>query len=168
MLTRQARYARRNREKMSRYHKRWYRLNKKRLINASIVYHRKRYSESLEYRLSRIHGSRLRQAVIFKKGHSSPYLGCSIKKLVAHIESQLTIGMTWDNYGEWHIDHIKPLCTFDLSKEKEIKTAFNYNNLRPLWAEENLSRKRKTYADREEVQGVRHPVHRHQDKPILL
>lgn len=46
--------------------------------------------------------------------------------------------MNWDNYGEWEIDHIKPCASYDLSKPKEQRKCFNYMNLQPLWAEENL------------------------------
>ena len=48
--------------------------------------------------------------------------------------------MTWDNYGKWHIDHIVPLSYFDLLKEVQVKTACQYTNLQPLWAQENLSK----------------------------
>jgi hypothetical protein len=54
--------------------------------------------------------------------------------------------MSWDNYGRkngikcWEIDHIRPCCTFDLSKPKEQKKCFYYTNLQPLWATENLKK----------------------------
>jgi hypothetical protein len=49
--------------------------------------------------------------------------------------------MSWDNYGEkWHIDHIIPICEFDLSEKSEARRANNILNLRPIWAEENLSK----------------------------
>lgn len=46
--------------------------------------------------------------------------------------------MNWDNYGEWHIDHIKPLAI--AKNKKEIECLFNYKNLQPLWAKDNLSK----------------------------
>jgi hypothetical protein len=53
--------------------------------------------------------------------------------------------MTWANHGEWHIDHIRPLASFDLRKEDHLVLAFHYTNLQPLWAQENL-RKGARYA----------------------
>jgi hypothetical protein len=65
-------------------------------------------------------------------------VGCSIKYLKKHLEKQFKIGMNWSNYGKWHIDHIRPCASFDLSKPSEQKKCFYYTNLQPLWAEENL------------------------------
>ena len=50
--------------------------------------------------------------------------------------------MSWDNYGikTWHIDHIKPISKHNLSDPEDIKNAFNYKNLQPLWASDNLSK----------------------------
>jgi hypothetical protein len=77
-----------------------------------------------------------------KSGHTLELLGCSIKKLKKHLESQFKEGMTWDNYSfyGWHVDHIIPCAKFDLSKESEQKKCFNYTNLQPLWMQENLKK----------------------------
>ena len=71
-------------------------------------------------------------------------VGCSIEKLKQHLESQFKEGMTFSNYGKWHIDHIRPCTSFDLSKLDEQYKCFHYTNLQPLWAEENL-RKSSSY-----------------------
>ena len=63
--------------------------------------------------------------------------------LKEYLEKQFEKGMSWKNYGEWHIDHIKPCASFSLINEEEQKECFHYTNLRPLWAEENLSRPKK-------------------------
>lgn len=74
-------------------------------------------------------------------------IGCSLSKLINHIELQFKPGMTWDNYGEWHIDHIKPCASFDLKKEDDRYKCFNFNNLQPLWAFDNMSKGAKQLAE---------------------
>jgi hypothetical protein len=70
------------------------------------------------------------------------FLGCTFQEFKAHLESQFTEGMTWDNMGRggWHIDHIIPCAFFDLTKPSHQKVCFNWQNLQPLWAEENRSK----------------------------
>jgi len=84
-----------------------------------------------------------------KKSKSSiELLGCDIKTARKHLESQWKEGMNWDNYGQpeddyfagWHVDHIIPCVKFDLTKEEEQLKCFNYTNLQPLWAKDNLSK----------------------------
>ena len=65
-------------------------------------------------------------------------LGYDTYKLKQRLECQLKEGMSWDNYGEWHIDHKKPICKFD--KGSKISTINSLSNLQPLWASENLSK----------------------------
>lgn len=65
-------------------------------------------------------------------------LGCDYNKLKEHLEEQFIDNMCWDNYGEWHIDHIIPLVSAD--NENELIELCNYKNLQPLWAKENLSK----------------------------
>jgi hypothetical protein len=70
-------------------------------------------------------------------------IGCSIDKLKKHLEKQFTKEMSWNNYGLWEIDHIRPCASFDLSKESEQKKCFHYTNLQPLWAKENRQKQGK-------------------------
>jgi len=81
---------------------------------------------------------RLRRAVKFKHKSALELVGCDISFLMGYLEAQFKDGMTWDNYGEWHIDHIKPCSSFDLLKYEEQLVCFHYSNLQPLWAIENL------------------------------
>jgi len=69
-------------------------------------------------------------------------IGCSLSFFKQHIEQQFTKDMSWDKVlgGKIHLDHIKPCCKFDLSKEKEQLKCFNYKNVQPLWAKDNLSK----------------------------
>lgn len=69
-------------------------------------------------------------------------VGYSLDELVSHLESKFKQGMTWDNYGEWHVDHIRPVSsfTFDSFNDDEFKRCWSIKNLQPLWAGENLSK----------------------------
>jgi hypothetical protein len=69
-------------------------------------------------------------------------LGCSVQELKSHIESKFTLEMSWDNWGPktWHIDHIKPLSSFDLTDRDQFLEACHYTNLQPLYWEDNLSK----------------------------
>ena len=83
-----------------------------------------------------------------KKDSTIELLGCSIDELKIHLQNQFKEGMTWQNHGEWHIDHIIPCAAFDLSKKENCLKCFNYKNLQPLWAHENLSKSDKIPIDR--------------------
>lgn len=69
-------------------------------------------------------------------------LGYSVAELMAHLEKQFQPGMTWDNYGDWHIDHIVPLSLFNYETLDDIdfKRAWALSNLQPLWALDNLKK----------------------------
>ena len=73
-----------------------------------------------------------------KDSRTQEMLGVDWKVAKQHIENQFTKGMNWDNYGEWHIDHIIPLAS--ANTEKELTKLCHYSNLQPLWAEDNLSK----------------------------
>lgn len=65
-------------------------------------------------------------------------IGCDIVTFKTHLEQQFVLGMNWNNYGKWHIDHKIPCASFDLSKPEEQKKCFHFTNLQPLWARDNL------------------------------
>ena len=71
-----------------------------------------------------------------KRARSFKIIGCSFDYLKNHIESLMTKGMTWDNYGEWHIDHNIPLAA--ATTEEEILRLNHYTNLKPMWAGDNI------------------------------
>jgi hypothetical protein len=80
-----------------------------------------------------------------KSNKTKRLLGCSIKQLKQYLESKFTEGMNWGNYGlyGWHIDHIIPCSSFNLSKPEEQRKCFNYKNLQPLWAIDNIKKSNK-------------------------
>ena len=67
-------------------------------------------------------------------------IGCNIDQLKKHLSKKFKNGMNWNNHGEWHVDHIKPCASFDLKCPVQQLACFNYNNLQPLWASENMSK----------------------------
>ena len=73
-----------------------------------------------------------------KSASTIELIGCTVEELKAHLEAQFTEGMSWDNYGQWHIDHIKPCAMFDFTDEAQQRECFHFTNLQPLWAEDNL------------------------------
>ena len=64
----------------------------------------------------------------------------NVETVIKHIEKQFKNGMTWNNHGEWHLDHIKPCASFDLTCPVQQLACFNYKNLQPLEAFENMSK----------------------------
>lgn len=82
-------------------------------------------------------------------------VGCTPDELKSHLESQFAQGMSWDNWtkGGWHIDHIRPLASFNLTIKEQRLRAFHFTNLKPEWADINHSKnslysgKRWTYKD---------------------
>jgi len=109
---------------------------------------RERAKTDIAFRLKTALRKRLYQAIRngYKTGSAVSDLGCSIEFLKQHLELKFYPNpetgemMSWDNYGKWHIDHIIPLATFDLTDIEQLKKACNYSNLQPLWAKENLSK----------------------------
>lgn len=93
------------------------------------------------YRQTRSLCGRMRSAARgHKSKHTKELIGCTSDELRAYIEKQFTKGMTWENYGidGWHIDHIMPCSSFDLTREDHQRQCFHFTNLRPLWALDNI------------------------------
>ena len=103
---------------------------------------RRDLSSSLNYKLSQSLRSRLFRAVRDCRNESKisavRHLGCTIPELILYLESLFVEGMAWDNYGKWHIDHIIPFASCDLTVDENIKKLCHYSNLQPLWAGDNL------------------------------
>jgi hypothetical protein len=68
------------------------------------------------------------------------FLGYNASDLKKRLEMNFKPGMSWDNHGEWHIDHKKPLSYFDYSNTNEVRNSWLLCNLQPLWAKENLTK----------------------------
>lgn len=86
--------------------------------------------------------SRVRQFIvtknITKKNTTFQIVGCSPQELKIHLEEKFTQGMSWDNQGKWHVDHIIPLSS--AKNEEELYKLCHFTNLQPMWAIENIKK----------------------------
>jgi len=105
----------------------------------------KRRRMDIHFRLGANVGALIYQALKQNKNGKSweKIVGYTSDKLKKHLESQFTEGMSWENYGEWHIDHIVPKSVFNYKTVKDIdfQRCWALENLRPLWARENTSKR---------------------------
>ena len=144
-----------NKEKISEYNKKYYLNNQEKVLKnlkkyrktpeykkVQTKYERDKYNTNPNFKIVKNIRRRILHAI--KDNHKSnrtiKLLGCTIEKLKQHLELQLTKGMNWNNYGKWHIDHIKPCSSFNLSQSEEQEKCFHYTNLQPLWAKDNLKK----------------------------
>jgi len=134
-------------------------INKKKLLQKALEYrikHRKIiYRRSYAYKVKKLKTdpyfklmANLRSRIycvlkgrIKKSARTLNLLGVkNISEVKQHLEKQFESGMTWDNHGKWHIDHIRPCASFDLRCPIGQLDCFHYTNLQPLWAYDNLSK----------------------------
>ena len=144
-----------NKEKFSKISKKKYIKNREKILATCAAYRRRpdfkeKYNQYIRKRrkndtmfyITSIMRGRIRNAI--KRSKSSKcsktidLIGCSFKFLKQHIESQFKDGMSWENRKSFHIDHIRPLSSFDLTDPEQQKAACHWTNLQPLTPEENL------------------------------
>ena len=140
-----------NREKISEQKKEYYLDNREKLLGRQKQYNlenkpkRNAYVSNkrktdLAFALTDNLRTRLKQALNGKNKSKSTLklLGCTVKYLIQHLEKQFQPGMNWENRHLFHIDHIRPCSSFDLTDPKQQSECFNYKNLQPLWAQDNM------------------------------
>lgn len=139
-----------NRKKNSKlreeYAKNYFQKNKAKILKQR----KERFKRDPKAKMAAVLRTRLYEAV-FKnsggnKGSMKYLLGCSIDDLLIHLENQFVEGMSLSNHGEWHIDHIIPCASFDLTDIEQQKKCFHYTNLQPLWAKDNISKGAKLFS----------------------
>lgn len=153
-------YALKNKDKIFEKYKKYYQKNKKRIAKQKQEYQekniekRRKYKREYEklrkkqdhlYKLTQNYQNRIYKALkgIGKKSQSTvKILGCSVDFFCEYIEAKFTDGMSWNNQGKWHIDHIVLISSAKTLEERE--KLFHYTNCQPLWAKDNLSKSDKT------------------------
>jgi hypothetical protein len=154
-------YASKNKEKLNEYHKEWSKENRikireyhanwrddnrEKVNEKTRLWYLNRRRTDPEFRLkcntrTAVYTC-LKEANVAKYRSTFELLGYTIEELMIHLEKQFVDGMTWDNYGEWHVDHKKPMTLFEFTStdDKEFKECWSLDNLQPLWEKDNLSK----------------------------
>jgi len=160
-------YVYENKERISLRNKLWFENNKEHKVQYDKDYKLKNAQKYIDYRnknkekfnnyrkekrnndpLYKLSGN-LRRRILHcikrkywnKNNTTKDILGCDFNQVMIHLENQFTEGMTWENQGKWHIDHIIPLSS--AKTKEELITLCNYKNLQPLWAIDNLIKSNK-------------------------
>lgn len=115
-------------------------VNKATLLEQSKRYRKIRETNDPVFKLARrvrtLIYIKIRSGGYTKRSKTHAILGCSFSELMTHISQQFTNGMSWENYGDWHIDHITPIAS--AKTEEDVIRLNHYTNLQPLWALDNL------------------------------
>lgn len=101
----------------------------------------RRVRDEAEKKIAKALRRRLEKVIKGYRRKTEDLIGCPVQQLRAHLETQFTGGMSWDTYGLWHIDHIRPCAKFDLRIPEQQRQCFNFTNLQPLWAGDNLKKR---------------------------
>ena len=137
-------YREKNKEKYNNYQEKYKKENREKIIQKKREYQRKRYKNDPRYRIECNLRNMIRKGIMSQGGVKSAstqeLLGCTFLEARIYIQNQFTEGMTWENHGEWEIDHIRPMASFDLTDPHQQRECFNWSNLQPMWAEENRSK----------------------------
>ncbi len=136
-----------NSQKVKSYIKEWQISNPEKVRSYHRKYESRRLEKDVNFKLAKNLRIRIRKVLVNNKkvGSAVKDLGCTLGLLKTHLEMRFTIGMRWDNYGKWHIDHITPLSSFDLTNREQFLKACHYTNLQPLWALDNIQKSNKIY-----------------------
>lgn len=157
-------YRQKNKEKLDLNSKNWYEQNKEhrkqylkeyreknidKIRETKRNYERTRKANDPIYKLINNFRTAIYQVLkenqVQKNGHYFDILKYSPENLIEHLEGKFKDGMTWDNYGEWHVDHIKPISSFKITEigDNEFMSCWSLDNLQPLWGEENIRKSNK-------------------------
>lgn len=142
----------RNKEKIAEESKIYNKKNRHKIRITKREYEYKKRHSDKAYKIETLCRTRIISAIKQQCGEKAyrtiDLTGCSIQKLITHLESKFLPGMTWENHGRhgWHIDHIIPCAAFDLTDPEQQKACFHYTNLQPLWAKDNLKKGAKLIA----------------------
>ena len=133
-------YREKNKDIISIYHSKYRKENLLKLSAYNAIYRKNRIAKDEDFRFLVKVQQALHRIIRRKSDSKDRELGYSSQDLRKRIESQFKTGMTWDNHGEWHIDHIKPISLFISQGETRPVIINALRNLQPLWAKDNIAK----------------------------
>ena len=138
-----------NRENLNEYHKEWREKNIDRHRKNKREYEKTRKHNDPLYKLINNFRTAIYQVLkennLQKNGHYFEILKYSPEDLIVHLENQFKDGMNWDNYGEWHVDHILAISRHNIQEigDEEFMKCWSLSNLQPMWGEDNIRKSNK-------------------------
>jgi len=142
-------WSEKNREHLNTYHKEWREKNIDKHRENKRNYERTRKDNDPIYKLISNFRTAIYQVLkennVDKNGHYFEVLKYTPEELINHLEKQFTDGMTWDNYGQWHVDHVIPISVHDIHEigDDEFMRCWSLSNLQPMWGDENIRKSNK-------------------------
>jgi hypothetical protein len=138
-----------NKEHRKEYYNKWRTENVEKWRSAKRNYEKNRKATDPLYKL--ISNFRtaiyqvLKESRVDKNQSYFDVLQYTPKELISHLEKLFTNGMTWENYGEWHVDHKLPITSFNVQEmgDEEFMKCWLLDNLQPLWGDENIRKSNK-------------------------
>ena len=137
-------WSQRNKDYRKQYHKEWREKNKESYQEYRRNYEKTKKDSDPAYKLASYTRTAiytcLKERNINKYKNTFDLLPYGLEDLVQHLEKKFQEGMTWENYGEWHVDHVKPMSSFvfENPEDKEFQECWSLDNLQPLWGKDNL------------------------------
>ena len=138
-----------NRDHLNNYHKEWREKNIDKHRENKRTYQKTRKANDPLYKLISNFRTAIYQVLkeknVQKNGHYFEILKYTPEQLIEHLEKQFTEGMTWNNYGLWHVDHKYPISLYDIKEigDEEFMKCWGLGNLQPMWGEENIRKSNK-------------------------
>lgn len=133
-----------NKEHLKKYIKEYRKNNVDKIRKTKRDYERNRKSSDPAYKLIANFRTAIYQVLkennVEKNKHYFDILRYAPEELISHLEKQFTDNMTWENYGEWHVDHKTPISSFNFESidDDSFKECWSLENLQPMWGKENI------------------------------
>ena len=133
------------RKKNPDYNRRYQQANREHINKVKAAYDKRRKATDPSYKIGKLLRTRLYHALKgqARNGSAVRDMGCTVEELKRYLESKWEPGMSWDNWNHdgWHIDHIRPLASFNLADRQELLKACHFTNLQPLWKKDNFRKR---------------------------